>query len=227
MIRFRNITKIYGVKTLFQDLSFNIQSKELVALTGKSGVGKSTLVHMLIGAEKPDSGSIEIDGFDIAHLRKSELQLMRRSMGVIFQDFKLLPQKNVFENVAFAMEVCGNSDAEIEMRVPQVLKKVALSDAEHKFPQQLSGGEKQRVAIARALVHKPKLLVGDEPTGNLDPPNTKEIGDILKTLNEEGITIIIATHDKELVNHLHPRVLYFENGTITHDEKHGKFLGNT
>ncbi len=224
MIHFLNISRKFGAKPLFHNLNFTIKNGEIVALIGASGVGKSTLIHMLLGAEKPDSGKVKIDGFDISHLDKSGLQLMRRSMGMIFQDFKLLPQKTVFENVAFAMEVCGNSDASIEERVPQVLKKVGLSDCEHKFPDQLSGGEKQRVAIARALVHEPKLLVADEPTGNLDPGNGKEIGSILKKLNtEDGITVIIATHDPDLVNQIRPRVIRFENGTIISDEEKGRF----
>ncbi len=225
MLRFRNISKNFGKKPLFKNLSFDIKSGELVALIGSSGVGKSTLLHMLLGEEKPDTGSVEIDGYDILQLRRPELQLMRRSMGVIFQDYKLLQQKTIFENVAFAMEVCGNSDAEIEQRVPELLKKVHLSDCEHKFPNQLSGGEKQRVAIARALVHEPRLLVADEPTGNLDPENGKEIGKILHQLNtEDNITIIIATHDPDLVNRIRPRVLYFENGEILSDDENGRFI---
>ncbi|QQS59266.1 ATP-binding cassette domain-containing protein [Candidatus Peregrinibacteria bacterium] len=224
MIRFRNISKEYGLKLLFDRINIEIQGGEFVALTGVSGVGKSTLLHFLIGAEKPDSGSVEVDGFHVGLLSTSELQLLRRSMGVIFQDFKLLPRKNVFENVAFAMEVCGNSDAEIEERVPTVLNRVGLSDAQHKFPEQLSGGEQQRVAIARALVHRPSLLLADEPTGNLDPAGARDIGDMLHSLNkEDGITILLSTHNKNIVNTIRPRVLHLKDAKIMSDISHGKY----
>lgn len=225
MIQFKNIHKEYSARTLFQDLSFDVKGGELVAIVGLSGVGKSTLIHMLFGAETPDTGSVEIDGFDISELRPSELQLLRRSIGVIFQDFKLLSKKTVFENIAFAMEACGYSDEEIETRVPEMLHKVNMQRSEHKFPHQLSGGERQRVSIARALAHKPSLLVADEPTGNLDPKNAHDVGQVLKKLNEEdGMTIIIATHDKDLVDSLTPRVIRLENGKVKSDEVNGKFF---
>lgn len=224
MIRFRNIEKHYGHIRVLEHVDFTIQKGELVALVGASGVGKSTLIHMLLGAEKPTLGSVEIDGFNIATLQPAQKQLLRRSMGVIFQDFKLLKNKTVFENVAFAMEVCGETNEEIEDRVPEVLDKMRLLPLENKFPNQLSGGEKQRVAIARALVHRPKLLVADEPSGNLDPDNTYEIAQILKDLNKkDGITIIIGTHDRELVDELHPRVILLKDGVIVSDEAQGKF----
>lgn len=224
MIRFRNIEKHYGHLRVLEHVDFTVRKGELVALVGSSGVGKSTLIHMLLGAEKPTFGTVEIDGFNITTLQQSQKQLLRRSMGVIFQDFKLLKNKTVFENVAFAMEVCGETNAEIEERVPEVLDKMYLLPLENKFPHQLSGGEKQRVAIARALVHRPKLLVADEPSGNLDPDNTYEIAKILKELNEkDGITIIVATHDRELVEVLKPRVIVLERGVIVSDEKNGSF----
>lgn len=224
MIEFKNITKTFGFKEVFSDINLTIQSGDLTAIIGTSGVGKTTLIHMLLGAEKPDTGSIIIDGYDISHLKRHELQLMRRHMGVIFQDFKLLPKKTVFENVAFAMEACGNTDFEISEKVPTVLHKVGLKECQGKFPHQLSGGERQRVAIARALVHKPSLLIADEPTGNLDPDNTMEIGNILKKINrEDNITILIATHDKHLVEHLRPRVVHIQDGKVVRDEKRGTF----
>jgi cell division transport system ATP-binding protein len=224
MIRFQNIAKYYGLRTLFEKLNIEISSGEMVALIGDSGVGKSTLIHMLLGAEIPNKGVVEIDGFDVSALGRRERQMLRRSIGFIFQDFKLLPQKTVFENVAFAMEVCGNSNDEIETRVPLVLRIVGLSHCEHRFPHQLSGGENQRVAIARALVHKPRLLVADEPTGNLDPPNALEIGKILERINQEDeTTVIIATHDRDLVNYLKPRVIALKNGIVVSDKKRGQF----
>ena len=223
MIRFQDISKTFGTKKVFDGLTLSIESGELVALVGSSGVGKTTLVHMLMGAEMPDSGTITIDGYNIAELNKHDLQLMRRHMGVIFQDFKLLPQKTVFENVAFALEVCGASDEKREREVPKVLKKVGLLDSENKFPSELSGGERQRVAIARALVHSPSLLIADEPTGNLDPENTMEIAKILQNINKsEEITVIIATHDKHFVDFLRPRVIHLGEGGIVSDKQQGK-----
>lgn len=224
MIEFRSVAKHYGLRTLFQGLSFSLRQGELVAFTGPSGIGKSTLIHMLFGAQTPDEGMVLIDGHNIPTLGRSELQLLRRSMGVIFQDFKLLPKKTVFENVAFAMEACGESDDDIEIEVPKMLHRVHLSGFEHKFPYQLSGGERQRVAIARALIHKPSLLLADEPTGNLDPVNAREVGAILKKLHEEEqMTIVIATHDRELVELLKPRVLFFDKGHLERDEVDGQF----
>ena len=224
MIRFKNIAKDYGHRRVLEHVDFSVRKGELVALVGTSGVGKSTLIHMLLGAERPSFGSVEIDGYVISELNATQQQLLRRSMGVIFQDFKLLKNRTVFENVAFAMEVCGESEEEIEDRVPEVLDKMYLLPLENKFPHQLSGGEKQRVAIARALVHRPKLLVADEPTGNLDPDNTYEIGEILKDLNQkDGITIIVGTHDRELVEILKPRVIVIRDGVVVSDEKNGSF----
>jgi cell division transport system ATP-binding protein len=215
VIHFQSITKKYGSQILFRDLSFTVQSGEIVAITGASGAGKSTILHMMLGAEVPDAGNIEIDGFDISHLQKSKCQLLRRSIGVIFQDFKLLPAKNVFENISYAMEVCDQSEESIQKRVPEVLRRVNLVGIDNKFPDQLSGGEKQRVAIARALVHKPKLLIADEPTGNLDLKNGIGVADILKKINsEDGITVIVATHHRDLVKHLRPRVIRLSHGDV-------------
>jgi len=225
VISFQNIKKYFGHRTLFENLSFEINGGELVALTGPSGVGKSTLISLLIGAEKPDGGKILIDGIELSRLSPNEIQMLRRSIGIIFQDFKLLRRKTVFENIAFAMEANDATDDEIENRVPELLKKVNLSGFENKFPETLSGGESQRVAIARALAHRPKLILADEPTGNLDPKNAHEIGEILKNLNEtDGLTILLATHDKDLVDFLRPRVLLFQNGEIIRDEKNSEFL---
>ncbi len=225
VIQLEKIQKHFGHRTLFDNFSLTIESGELVALTGPSGVGKSTLIHLLLGSERLDGGKITIDNFDISGMKKSEIQILRRSIGVIFQDFKLLRQKTVFENIAFALEVCDATDHEIEIRVPEVLEKVNLRGFEHKFPETLSGGERQRVAIARALAHRPRLILADEPTGNLDPRNAQEIGEVLKNLNEkDGLTLLLATHDRDLVNFLRPRVLLIQNGEITRDEKQGKFF---
>lgn len=222
MIAFQKISKDFGAKKVFNKLDLTIESGELVTLVGASGVGKTTLVHMLMGAEKPDEGKITIDGYNIAELSRHDLQLMRRHMGVIFQDFKLLPKKTIFENVAFALEACGKNNAQIEKEVPKVLNKVGLLGSESKFPNELSGGERQRVAIARALVHNPSLLIADEPTGNLDPENTMEIAKILKNINEkEKITVIIATHDKHFVDFLRPRVIHLGEKGILRDEQNG------
>lgn len=224
MIRFQGIQKHFGHRRVLDRIDFTVERGELVAIVGHTGTGKSTLIHMLIGAERPSAGTVEIDGFQISELKTAQKQLLRRSIGMIFQDFKLLRNRTVFENVAFAMEVCGETNEEIEARVPEVLRKVNLIEMENRFPNQLSGGEKQRVAIARALVHNPRLLVADEPTGNLDPETTHEIAAILKKLNQDdGITILLGTHDKELVNTLKPRVLVLKNGVISSDLPHSGY----
>ena len=214
MISFHNVTKRYGTHTVLDRINFGIESNEFVVLTGPSGAGKSTIIALLIGAQKPTSGSVEVDGMHVSDMDKETLQLFRRKIGVVYQDYKLLSKKTVFENVAFALEVCNQPDEMIMERVPQVLQKVGLLHFQDKFPDQLSGGEKQRLSIARALVHRPKLIIADEPTGNLDEENVRGIVRLLENLHEEGATILLTTHDplvKELVK---SRDLILEDGKI-------------
>jgi len=214
MISFHNVTKRFGSHLILDKITFEIKPNEFVVLKGASGAGKSTIVALLIGAEKPYHGSVEVDGMFVNEMDDNTLQLYRRKLGVVFQDYKLLPKKTVFENVAFAMEVCGESNDVIHQRVPEVLEKVGLLRFQDKFPEQLSGGEKQRLAIARALVHKPRLIIADEPTGNLDEDNVRGIVDLLKKLHEEGATVLMTTHDP-LVQELAPgRSLRIEDGKI-------------
>ena len=225
MITFQNVTKSYNHGTIALDkVSFKIQPNEFVLIVGRSGAGKSTIIKLLIGEEKPTKGQIFFGSYEVNKLKTSELPKYRRHIGVIFQDFKLLNQKTAFENVAFALEVEGRSQKEINEIVPQVLDMVGLKDKMHNFPKQLSGGEKKRVAIARAMINQPDVLIADEPTGNLDPFNTWEVIKLLKKINELGSIVILATHDKEIVNVLGERVITLENGQIVRDEAHGKFI---
>ncbi|MEA3272554.1 MAG: ATP-binding cassette domain-containing protein, partial [Patescibacteria group bacterium] len=207
-----------------KSVSFEIQPGEFVSIVGRSGAGKTTLVRMLIAEEKPTKGSITIGDCDVVNMKNREIPMLRRQMGVVFQDFKLLPKKTVFENVSFALEVCGEKHSRICDVVPQVLKIVGLEDKEGRYPMQLSGGEKQRVGIARALVHRPKILLADEPTGNLDSITTKEIIDLLRKINKFGTTLILVTHDRETVNYLHERVIVLGNGQIISDQVGGKYI---
>lgn len=223
MIQYKNVTKIYypdiiGVK----NVNLKIEPGEFISIVGKSGTGKTTLVKLLIAEEKMTSGQINVGGWDITNIRRNEVPCLRRQIGVVFQDFKLLPQKTVFENVAFAMEVCGEPGHRVSTIVPQVLKIVGLSDKDKRYPHQLSGGEAQRVVIARALVHRPKILVADEPTGNLDVMNTKEIIDLLLKINKIGTTVLLVTHNRDVVNSLRRRVITMENGAVIGDHGDGK-----
>ncbi|MBI5414998.1 ABC transporter ATP-binding protein [Candidatus Peregrinibacteria bacterium] len=219
MLSFFQLTKNYGIQTVLDEVNFQVNAGEFVAILGASGSGKSTLISLLIGADKPTSGSISIDGITIEELSPGELQLYRQQIGVVFQDFKLLEKKTVFENVAFVLEVCGELEIEIEHKVGAILERVGLTGMSHKFPHQLSGGEQQRVAIARALVHSPKLLIADEPTGNLDPRNTRDIGSLLSKFNKEDhLTVIVTTHDPVFLKSIvKPRVLKLEHKKIHED----------
>lgn len=225
IIEFKRVTKEYppDVRAIDQ-VSFVIKAGEFVSLVGQSGTGKTTILRLLIGEEKPKTGRIIIGNWDITDIRATELPLLRKQIGVVFQDFKLLSKKTVFENVAFALEVSGASFGKIQRIVPQVLKIVGLEGKEHKFPNQLSGGEKQRVVIARALSHKPKILVADEPTGNLDSINAQGIITLLQKINSLGTTVLLITHDREIVNNLKKRVITLENGRIVSDQKQGKYM---
>lgn len=223
MIIFDRVIKRYKTKRVLDNVSLNIMPGEFVSIIGPSGAGKSTLVYALIGSEKIQGGNITVDGYRITEMTPRELQYYRRRIGVVFQDYRLLPQKTVFENVAFALEVCGVEKAQIKGRVEQVLAIVGLTEQQKHFPFQLSGGEKQRTAIARALIHEPSLIVADEPTGNLDPKTALEIVKLFQEINKNGISIILTTHNKDIVNFLKRRVVKLEAGKIVADKKVGDY----
>lgn len=225
MIIFQNITKEYNHGMVALDkVSFKIQPGEFVSVVGRSGAGKSTVVKLLIGEDRPDKGQIFFGSYEVNRLKPGEMPEYRRHIGVIFQEFRLLTRKTVFENIAFALEVAGRPQREINEFVPQVLEMVGLTDKAKNFPTELSGGERQRVAIARAMINRPDLIIADEPTGNLDPLNTWEVIKILMKINELGSTVLLATHNKEIVNTLGQRVITLENGKVVRDEEHGRFL---
>lgn len=227
MIIFQNVTKAYAHGTVALDkVSFKIQPGEFVSIVGRSGAGKSTVVRLLTAEEPPTKGQIFLGSYEVNKLKSSELPEFRRHIGIIFQDFRLMAKKTVFENVAFALEVAGRPQKEINEYVPQVLDMVGLKHKMLNFPTELSGGEKQRVAIARAMINRPDVLLADEPTGNLDPFNTWEVVKLLTKINELGSTVVLATHDKEVVNALGQRVITLENGMVIKDEPHGRFILN-
>jgi len=228
MIIFQKVSKIYNINnhqvTALEDATFTINPKEFVSVVGKSGAGKSTIVKLLIGEEKPSKGRVIFASYDVNKLKNSELPQLRRRIGVIFQDFRLLPNKNAYENVAFALEVAGRLQSDIEEFVPQALEMVGLKDKMLNFPRELSGGEKQRVAIARAMINHPDLIIADEPTGNLDPINALEIIKLLLKINELGTTVMLATHNKDIVNSISQRVICLEDGKIISDQEKGKYM---
>lgn len=223
MITFDSISKIYGDYPALEDIAFRIENKEFVSIVGRSGAGKSTIIKLLMREEEPSRGKILFKGIDIATLRGKAVSGYRRRIGTVFQDFRLLPSKNVYENVAFAMEAAGRTPEEIATDVPQVLEIVGLKDRKENFVAQLSGGEKQRVSLARALVQRPEVILADEPTGNLDPIHTWEIMKLLLRINEFGTAIVLATHAKDIVNFLKRRVITLENGRIIRDEENGTY----
>ncbi|OIO19467.1 MAG: cell division ATP-binding protein FtsE [Candidatus Magasanikbacteria bacterium CG1_02_41_34] len=224
MIHLTSVSKQYTADSVgLADVDLSIEAGEFVSIVGQSGTGKTTLIKLLIAEEKPTSGQIEIGGWDISRIRQSDVPLLRRQIGVIFQDFKLLPKKTVRENVAFALQVAGEPHKRIKDIVPRVLEIVGLGPKMERYPHQLSGGEQQRVVIARSLVHRPKIIVADEPTGNLDSINTQEIMEILKKINEFGTTIVLVTHNRDIVNQLRKRVVVLQDGKIISDEQHGKY----
>ena len=225
MISFKNVTKIYPPDTLaLDDVSFEIKEKEFVSIAGRSGAGKTTLLKLILAEEEPTKGRIFFQDEDIQKIKKSHLPNLRRKIGVVFQDYKLLPSKTVYENVAYVLEVIGASDEEIRQRVPEVLEIVGLADKAKNFPAQLSQGERQRATIARAFIHRPDVILADEPTGNLDPYNTSEIIRLLLKINELGTTIILATHNKEIINSLEKRVITLEASRVIRDEEKGRFI---
>jgi len=223
MIAFENVTKKYGKATVLDRLNLSILRGEFVSVIGPSGAGKSTLIYSLIGSEKIQNGKISVDSYVINEMNARELQYFRRRIGVVFQDYKLLPQKTAYENVAFALEVCGYETADIRKRVPEVLEIVGLKEMRHQFPHQLSGGEKQRLAIARALVHNPSLVCADEPTGNLDPATAKGIIDLFLKINKDGITVILTTHNPLLVDRIRKRVVKIDHGKVVSDRQHSGY----
>jgi cell division transport system ATP-binding protein len=224
MIEYRNVTKIYRKDNFaLLDVNLKIKPGEFVSIVGQSGFGKSTMLKLLTLEEKPTEGRVIFYGVDLNDITKKELPFHRRRIGVIFQDFKLLPKRTAFENVAYALEVAGERASDIDKSVTQILDIVGLSEKMNVYPPELSGGEQQRVAIARALVHHPEVLIADEPTGNLDIFNAREIIDLLLKINKLGTTIVLATHDKETVNRISRRVIALENGRVVRDEIRGKY----
>lgn len=224
MIRFDKVSKIYADDSIaLEDITLTIDAKEFVSIVGHSGAGKTTLIKMILAEEKPTRGSVFFETVDINKLRRGKVPTFRRRIGTVFQDFKLIPNKTVYENIAFAMEAAGRTDEEIASDVPHVLDLVDLSRKMWNFPHELSGGEKQRVAIARAIVNQPDLIIADEPTGNLDPVNTYDIVQILKKINDLGTTVILTTHNKGIIESIGGRVITMEKGRVARDDKEGKY----
>lgn len=225
MILLDRVTKTYAKtkKPAINRISLHVEPKEFVIVVGTSGAGKSTFLKLLTREEKPTSGKIIVGGIDYDLLKDKQIPLLRRKIGVVFQDFKLLPQRTVFENVAFALEIAGMSNREIKSTVPKVIELVGLTGKEGKFPHQLSGGEQQRVAIARAVVRQPKILIADEPTGNLDPKHSWDIVRLLEKINRYGTTVILTTHNADIVNKLKRRVITMEHGKIVSDQAQGSY----
>jgi len=225
VIRFENVTKIYPPDTIaLKNISFEVEKKEFVSIVGKSGAGKTTLLKLLLASEKPSQGKIFFGGKDVSEMGPEEIPEHRKRIGAVFQDYKLLDSKNAYENVVYIMEVLGKSDEEIIRDVPKVLDIVGLTERADHFPAELSAGERQRAAIARALIHRPEVILADEPTGNLDPYNTSEIIRLFLKINELGTTVILATHNKEIINSLGRRVITLDKGKIVRDEKEGRFI---
>ena len=224
MIEMKNVTKVYsnGV-TALQDLSVRIEQGEFVYIVGPSGAGKSSFMRLIYRETLPTEGEVEVADFDVVNLKKKDIPLLRRQVGVVFQDFKLLPSLTVAENIGYAMEVLEKSPRQIDSRVKEVLKLVGLEQKEHMMPNELSGGEQQRIAIARAIANMPRVLIADEPTGNLDPETSKGIMAILEQINYQGTTVLMATHNAEIVNERKHRVLVIDDGRIARDEEEGGY----
>lgn len=222
MIEFKNVSKKYGTGTVAVDnANFTIEKGEFAFLIGDSGSGKSTMIKMMLKEEDPTSGNIIINGRDITKIKPSKVPYLRRSMGIVFQDFRLLPDKTVYDNVAFAMYVVRASQKHIKRQVPMVLSLVGLSQKAKMYPNELSGGEQQRVALARAIVNNPSMLIADEPTGNLDPNTAWDIMELLNDINLRGTTVVVATHAKDIVDRMNRRVIRIDHGNIVRDEKGG------
>ncbi len=225
MIKLFNVNKSYPPKIqVLKDLNLHVSPGEFVSIVGKSGTGKTTLLKVLIGQERVNEGQVVIGDWDITKIKQREIPYLRRQIGVIFQDFKLLPKKNLAENVAFALQVSGQRPKKIRSIVPKVLKIVGLEDKQHRYPNEVSGGEKQRTAIARALVHRPKILLADEPTGDVDSINADEVIDLLLKINRFGTTVVLVSHNREIINKLRKRVVTIEDGQIISDQERGKYI---
>jgi len=225
MIYFDKVSKIYSDDSVaLSDVSLTIKPNEFVSIVGHSGAGKTTLIKMILAEEKPTDGQVFFESVDVHKLKGKDMTELRRKIGTVFQDFRLLPNKTVYENIAFAMEAAGRTDEEIEADVPHVLELVDISSKIYSFPSELSGGEKQRVAIARAIVNQPEVIIADEPTGNLDPANAHEIIQILKKINDLGTTVILTTHNRGVVDLLGKRVISMQNGKIIRDDKSGGYV---
>jgi len=222
MIYFNNVTKNYGDSVALDDITFTVTAGEFVSVVGHSGAGKTTLTRMILSDDKPTEGTVFFESINVHTLKNRDLTKLRRRIGMVFQDFKLLPNKTAYENIAFAMEAAGKTDEEISTDVPHVLDLVDLGHKIFNFPNQMSGGEQQRLAIARAIINQPELIIADEPTGNLDPINTHEVVEILKKINGLGTTVILTTHNRGVIDSLGKRVITMENGKIIRDSKEHK-----
>ena len=222
MIYFNNVSKIYRDAIALDDVSFTVEAGEFVSIVGHSGAGKTTLTKMILAEENPSEGTVFFESIDVNKVKNKDLTNLRRRIGVVFQDYKLLSNKTAYENIAFAMEAVGKTEEEIFSDVPHVLELVDLSHRLSHFPNQMSGGEQQRLAIARAIINQPELIIADEPTGNLDPVNTHEIVQILKKINDLGTTVILTTHNRGVIESVNKRVITMENGKIIRDTKHNK-----
>jgi cell division transport system ATP-binding protein len=225
VIRFENVSKQYknSNRPALTDINLDIEQGEFVFLVGSSGSGKSSLLRLLLKEETPSSGNVSIDGLDIGKLSNRKVPALRRTLGIVFQDFRLLPSKSVFDNVAFGMEVIGKNRKEIRERVPEVIELVGLEGKEDRLPSELSGGEQQRVALARAFINQPKILLADEPTGNLDPSTSVGIMKLLDRINRTGTTILMATHDVAIVDQMRKRIVQLDHGTIVRDQQRGMY----
>jgi cell division transport system ATP-binding protein len=225
VIYFNNVSKVYSKDSeALNDVSLTVTAGEFVAIVGHSGAGKTTLIKMIMADERPSDGTVFFESIDIHKLNSSELTKLRRRIGVVFQDFKLLSNKTAYENIAFAMESVGKTDEEIASDVPHVLELVDLGSKTYHFPHQMSGGEQQRLAIARAIINQPELIIADEPTGNLDPINTHEVIQIFKKINDLGTTVILTTHNRGVVESINKRVVTMEKGKVIRDDKDGKYV---
>jgi len=230
MIKFQNVSKIYPgheespAIVALENISFEVKPKEFVSIVGRSGAGKTTLLRLLLAEEKPTQGEIFFEDQNVNNLKPNQLPQLRRKIGAVFQDYKLLASKTTYENIAYIMEVTGATDQEISKDIPQILEIVGLTERANNFPAELSGGEKQRAAIARAITHRPEVILADEPTGNLDPYHTLDIIRLLLKIQEMGTTLILATHNKEIINRLGKRVITVEKGRVIRDEERGRFI---